>query len=193
MTSNLNRILDRSIHRDYHKSCSVWLRKRGKDCSPLGRGDLLLLLLLWYLLLYLILQLKLFPFCLPRCILVCTLYLMGNYSIEPVEPLDYNPSFYQPMRETATNVIIFWYPSGPGQLMLMIHRKPFQFATNGHLLSGKTALKESDQNIRQFKTSQKWLIHVTSPYNIQTLSSKQIMIILKLIGQKLPWSYIKCS
>ena len=39
--------------------------------------------------------------------------------------------------------------------MLMIHRKPFQFATNGNLLSGKTALKESDQNIRQFKTSQK--------------------------------------
>ena len=30
-------------------------------------------------------------------------YLMGNYTIEPVEPLDYNPSFYQPMRETVTN------------------------------------------------------------------------------------------
>ena len=28
---------------------------------------------------------------------------MGNYTIEPVEPLDYNPSFYQPMRETVTN------------------------------------------------------------------------------------------
>ena len=48
----------------------------------------------------------------------------------------------------------------------------------------KTALKESDQNIRQFKSSQKWLIHVTSPYNIQTLSNKQIMIILKLIQLK---------
>ena len=57
----------------------------------------------------------------------------------------------------------------------------------------KTALKESDQNIRQFKNSQKWLIHVTSPYNIQTLSSKQIMIILELIRQKLSWSYIKFS
>ena len=99
-TSNLNRILDRSIHRKYHRSCSVWLRKRGKGCSPLGRGDLLLLLLLmWYLLLYHILQLKLFPFCSP----ICTFYLMGNYTIEPVEPLDYNPSFYQPMRETVTN------------------------------------------------------------------------------------------
>ena len=94
-TSNLNRILDRSIHRKYHRSCSVWLRKRGKGCSPLGRGDLLLLLLLmWYLLLYHILLLKLFPFCLP----ICTLYLTGNYAIEPVEPLDHNPFSYQPMR-----------------------------------------------------------------------------------------------
>ena len=64
-------------HRKYHRSCSVWLRKRGKRCSPLGRGDLLLLLLLWYLLLYHILQLKLFPFCLPRCILVCHLYIVS--------------------------------------------------------------------------------------------------------------------
>ena len=60
---------------------------------------------------------------------------------------------------------------------------PFQFATHGNLLGGKTALKESDQNIKQFKNSQKRLIHVTSPYNIQTLSSKQIMIILKPIRQ----------
>ena len=63
---------------------------------------------------------------------------MGNYTIEPVQPLDYNPSFYQPMRETVTDT-----PSGPGQLMLMIHWKPFQFATHGNLLGGKTALKES--------------------------------------------------
>ena len=61
-------------YRKYHRNCSVWLRKRGKGCSPPGRGDLLLLLLLmWYLLLYHILQLKLFPFCLPRCILDCHL------------------------------------------------------------------------------------------------------------------------
>ena len=94
-------IVLRGTHcRKYHRSCSVWLRKRGKGCSPLGRGDLLLLLLLmWYLLLYHILQLKLFPFCSP----ICTFYLMGNYTIEPVEPLDYNPSFYQPMRETLAN------------------------------------------------------------------------------------------
>ena len=65
-------------HRKYHRSCSVWLRKQGKGYSPLGRGDLLLLLLLtWYLLLYYILQLKLFPFCLPRCILVCHLYIVS--------------------------------------------------------------------------------------------------------------------
>ena len=39
-------------HRKYHRSCSVWHRKRGKGYSPLARGDLLLLLLLtWYLLL----------------------------------------------------------------------------------------------------------------------------------------------
>ena len=57
--------------------------------------------------------------------------------------------------------------------MLVIHWKPFEFATHGNLLGGKTALKESDQNIRQFKNSQKWLIHVTSPYNIQTLFSIQ--------------------
>ena len=90
-------VLRGTHYRKYHRSCSVWLRKRGKGCSPLGRGDLLLLLLLmWYLLLYHILQLKLFPCCSPRCILVykSTLYLMGNYTIEPVEPLDYNPSFY---------------------------------------------------------------------------------------------------
>ena len=28
---------------------------------------------------------------------------MGNYKIEPVKPLDYNPYFYQPMKETVTN------------------------------------------------------------------------------------------
>ena len=39
--------------------------------------------------------------------------------------------------------------------------------THGDLLGGKTPLKESDQNIRQFKNSQKWLIHVTSPNTIQ--------------------------
>ena len=32
---------------------------------------------------------------------ICTLYLMGNYAIEPVKPLDYNLSFYQPMMETG--------------------------------------------------------------------------------------------
>ena len=71
-------VLRRTHYRKYHRSCSGWLRKRGNGCSPLGRGDLLLLLLLmWYLLLYHILQLKLFPFCLPRCILVCHLYIVS--------------------------------------------------------------------------------------------------------------------
>ena len=73
-------IMLRGMHyRKYHRSCSVWFRKRDKGCSPLGRGDLLLLLLfMWYLLLlYHILQLKLFPFCLPRCILVCHLYIVS--------------------------------------------------------------------------------------------------------------------
>ena len=51
--------------------------------------------------------------------------------------------------------------------MLMIHWKLFQLTIHGNLLGGKTALKESDQNIRQFKNSQKWLIHVTSPNTIQ--------------------------
>ena len=37
----------------------------------------------------------------------------------------------------------------------MIHLKPFQFAIHGNLLGGMTALKELDQNIRQFKNSQK--------------------------------------
>ena len=93
-------VLRGTHYRKYHRSCSVWLRKRGKGCGPLDRGDLLLLLwLMWYLLLYHILQLKLFPFCLP----ICTFYLMGNYTIEPVEPLDYNLCFYQPMRKTVTN------------------------------------------------------------------------------------------
>ena len=65
-------------HRKYHRSCSGWLRKWGNDCSSLGRGDLLLMLLLmWYLLLYHILQLKLFPFCSPRCLLVCHLYILS--------------------------------------------------------------------------------------------------------------------
>ena len=71
-------VLRGTHYRKYHRSCSVWLRKRGKGCSPLGRGDLLLLLLLmWYLLLYHILPFKLFPFCLPRCILVCHLYILS--------------------------------------------------------------------------------------------------------------------
>ena len=39
--------------------------------------------------------------------------------------------------------------------MLVINRKPFQFVTHSNLLGGKTALKESDQNTRQFKNSQK--------------------------------------
>ena len=71
-------VLRGTHYRKYHRSCSVWLRKRGKGCSPQGRGDLLLLLLLMsYLLLYHILQLKLFPFCLPRCILVCHFYIVS--------------------------------------------------------------------------------------------------------------------
>ena len=70
-------VLRGTHYRKYHRSCSVWLRKRGKGCSPLGRRDLLLLLLLmWYLLLHHILQLKLFPFCLPRRTLVCHLYII---------------------------------------------------------------------------------------------------------------------
>ena len=51
--------------------------------------------------------------------------------------------------------------------MLVIRWKPFQFATHSNILGGKTPLKESDQNIRRFKNSQKWLIHVTSPKTIQ--------------------------
>ena len=71
-------VLRGTHYRKYHRSCSGWLRKRGNGCSPLGRGDLLLLLLLmWYLLLYHILQLKLFPFCLPRCMLVCHLDIVS--------------------------------------------------------------------------------------------------------------------
>ena len=51
-------VLRGTHYRKYHRSWSVRLRKRGKGCSPLGRGDvLLLLLLMWYLLLYHILQL----------------------------------------------------------------------------------------------------------------------------------------
>ena len=71
-------VLRGTHYRKYHRSCSVWLRKRGKGCSPLDGGDLLLLLLLiWYLLLCHSLQLKLFPFFLPRCILVCHLYIVS--------------------------------------------------------------------------------------------------------------------
>ena len=70
-------VLRGTHYRKYHRSCSVWLRKRGKGCSPLdGRDLLLLLLLIWYLLLCHSLQLKLFPFFLPRCILVCHLYIV---------------------------------------------------------------------------------------------------------------------
>ena len=53
-----------------------------------------------------------------------------------------------------TDVLIFSYPSGPGQIMLVKHWKPFQFATLSNLLGGKMAMKESDQNIRQSKNSQ---------------------------------------
>ena len=115
-------------------------------------------------------------------------------TIEPVEPLDCNPSFYQPMTETVTNRCHnILKPIWPRTTYARDTLKTIWVCTHGNLLDGKTALKESDQNIRQFKNSQKWLIHVTSPYNIQTLSSKQIMIILKLIRQKLSWFYIKFS
>ena len=134
------------------------------------------------------------------CTFQCNFFLQNGSliqhygNLEPVEPLDYNPSFYQPMRETLTNRCHnILKPIWPRTTYAMIQWKLFQFAIHGNLLGGMTALKESDQNIRQFKNSQKWLIHVTSPYNIQTLSSKQIMIILKLIRQKLSWSYIKFS
>ena len=70
-------VLRGTHHRKYHRSCSVWLRKWGKGCSPLGRGDLLLLLLLMWYLLYHILQLKLFPFCSPRCLLICHFYILS--------------------------------------------------------------------------------------------------------------------
>ena len=71
-------VLRGTHYRKYHRSCSGWLRKRGNGFSPLGRGDLLLLLLLvWYLLLYHILQSKLFPFCSPRCLLVCHLFILS--------------------------------------------------------------------------------------------------------------------
>ena len=39
-------VLRGTNYRKYHTSCSVWLKKQGKGCHPLGRGDLLLLLLL---------------------------------------------------------------------------------------------------------------------------------------------------
>ena len=69
---------------------------------------------------------------------------MGNYRIKPVETLDYNTSFYQPMRETVTN---------------RCHDilKPIWPRTTyiNYACGGKTALKEPDQNIRQFKKSQK--------------------------------------
>ena len=55
--------------------------------------------------------------------------------------------------------------------MFVIHWKQFQFATHGNLLGGKMAMKKSDQNIKQFNNSQKWLIHVTSPYYIWTLQT----------------------
>ena len=71
-------VLRGTHYRKYHRSCSVWLRKQGKGCSPLARGDLLLLLLLMqYLLLYHIIQLKLFSFCLLRCMLVCHLCIVS--------------------------------------------------------------------------------------------------------------------
>ena len=71
-------VLRRTNYRKYHTSCSVWLKKQGKGCHPLGRGDLLLLLLLtWYLLWQQILQFMLFPFSLPICILVCHLYIVS--------------------------------------------------------------------------------------------------------------------
>ena len=71
-------VLRGTHYRKYHRSYSAWLRKRGKGYSPLGRRDLLLLLLLmWYLLLYLILQWKLFPFCSTRCILVYNLHIVS--------------------------------------------------------------------------------------------------------------------
>ena len=115
---------------------------------------------------------------------------MGNYRIEPVETLDYNPSFYQPMRETVTNrchdiLKPIWPRTTYINYACDTLKTISVSGTHGNLLGGKTALKEPDQNIRQFKKSQKLLIHVTSPYNIQTLSSKQIMMILKLIRQKL--------
>ena len=45
-------VLRGTYYSKYHRSCSVWLRKRGEGCSLLARGDLLLLLMLmWYLLL----------------------------------------------------------------------------------------------------------------------------------------------
>ena len=65
--------------------------------------------------------------------------------------------------------------------MLVIHWKPFQFTTHGNLLGGKTALKESDQNIRQFKNSQKRLTHVTSPYNIKTYQAEVILILHQIL------------
>ena len=81
---------------------------------------------------------------------------MGNYTIEPVEPLDYNPSFYQPMRETVTNRCHnIFIPIWPRTTYARDTSKPFQFVAHGNLLGGKTPLKESDQNIRQFKNSQK--------------------------------------
>ena len=73
------RISPHRVKRNASQEVPQNTRKRGKGCSPLGRGDLLLLLLLmWYLLLYHILQLKLFPFYLPRRILVCHLYIVSH-------------------------------------------------------------------------------------------------------------------
>ena len=34
---------------------------------------------------------------------------MGKYAIEPVEPLDYNPFSYQPMRETGNEQTSYYF------------------------------------------------------------------------------------
>ena len=81
---------------------------------------------------------------------------MGNYTIEPVEPLDYNPCFYQPMRKTVTNRCHnIFIPIWPRTTYARDTLKTISVHTHGNLLGGKTPLKESDQNIRQFKNSWK--------------------------------------
>ena len=55
---------------------------------------------------------------------------MGNYTIEPVEPLDYNPCFYQPMRKTVTNRCHNIFIPITHKVFLSINRENYNFRVN---------------------------------------------------------------